>query len=236
MCGPGGPGGSGGSGVPGSAASAASGTPGSAVAPGATTGVGGSIPGGIGLGIGTGGMSMSTGPGVPGAGQGSGTSSAAALASMGPITQGTGGWGSSDWGQAISGIMTGIGMLTANPALLAATIVPDFLGMLPDMNISRPVPQESAETIALQSGGTGEQAALPSLSTPAPTPAPAPAETPTPAVDNTAYNKTLMDQYIASILNMPSGGGRGIRGSGLPGYRQENQKTADEWLSKYWRD
>jgi len=120
--------------------------------------------------------------------------------------------------------------------LTAASSIATVPFSFADMNISRPVPALSPEEAMNQSGGVGDVDQLPSLSTPAPTPAPAPAETPTPAVDNTAYNKTLMDEYIASILNMPSGGGRGIRGSGLPGYRQENQKTADEWLSKYWRD
>jgi len=193
--------------------------------------------------VASGGHSGFGGPGIAGPGGGTGRGgmggqsiSAAQAASLGQESFGQGGgWGSSDWGQLVSGIMTGLGIVTANPALLAGTIVPDFIGMLPDMNISRPVPAMTPEETMNQSGGVGQPtAALPSMSTP--TAAPAPVEAAPSAVDNTAYNKTLMDQYISSILNMPSGGGRGIRGVGLPGYKQQQKQTADEWLSKYWRE
>jgi len=187
--------------------------------------------------VASGGHSGFGGPGIAGPGGGTGRGgmggqsiSAAQAASLGQESFGqSGGWGSSDWGQLVSGIMTGLGIVTANPALLAGTIVPDFIGMLPNMNISRPVPAESAETIMNQSGSTGQPAALPSISSSTP----APAEASPPAVDDTAYNKELMDQYFATLFGAPSGGGRGIRGAGIPSFKQEQKKTADEWLNKY---
>ena len=212
MCGLGGPGGAG---VPGSAASAAG--PGSGGVPGPEAGYGGSagIPGMGTSGIGAPGVGAPGGPGVAG--------------------PGGGGWGSSDvvnWGNLALSALT-----MAFPALApltAATATATIPFSFEDMNISRPVPAMTAEETMNQSGGVGQPTALPSVSTP--TAAPAPVEAAPPAVDNTAYNKTLMDQYISYILNMPSGGGRGIRGVGLPGYKQQQKQTADEWLSKYWRE
>lgn len=230
----------GGPGPGGSAAAAASGTPASAIGPSATPTVGGSIPGGIGLGIGGGGMAASTGLGVPGAGQGGGGigdyGGGWEPASLAPGNEPQpSGWGSSDWGQAISLGMTALGMFVPGlQPLAAASIVPEFFGMLPDMNISRPIPEESAETIINQSGSTGQPASLPSVSTPTPVPEPVASEQP--AIDNVAFNKDLMDQYMSTILSAPSGGGRGIRGAGRPGYKAQQKQTADDWLAKYWRE
>ena len=169
--------------------------------------------------------------GIPGMGT-PGIGPAGSGAPGGPGVAGPegGGWGSSDYGQLVSGLMTGLGLVIPGLApLTAASIVPDFFGMSPNMNISRPVPAESAETIMNQSGSTGQPAALPSISSSTP----APAEASPPAVDDTAYNKELMDQYFATLFGAPSGGGRGIRGAGIPSFKQEQKKTADEWLNKY---
>lgn len=56
------------------------------------------------------------------------------------------------------------------------------------------------------------------------------------AIDSTQYNKDIMDQYFSTLWDAPSGGSRGIRGAGIPGHRQQQKRTADEWLNKYWRE
>lgn len=200
---------------------------------GGSPGVGGSIPGGIGLGIGGGGMAASTGSGVPGAGEGYG--------GLGNVPTGlapgnepqSSDWGSSDYGQLASLVMTGLSMAVPGLApLAAASIVPDFFGVLPDMDISRPIPAQTPEDVISQSGTTGQPSPLPSISTPAP----APVEAAPPAVDNTAFNKELMDQYMSTILSAPPSGNRGIRGAGRPGYKAQQKQTADDWLAKYWKE
>ncbi len=197
----------------GSAASLAG--PGPGGVPGPEAGYGGSagLPGMGTPGIGAPGVGAPGGPGVAGPSDGMGSADFV------------------NYGNLLLGALT-----MAFPALAPLTGAA-AIGSIPlsfaNMEISRPIPAQTPEDIINQSGTTGQPpTALPSISAPAP----APVETAQPAVDNTAFNKELMDQYMSTILSAPAGGGRGIRGAGRPGYKAQQKQTADDWLAKYWRE
>jgi len=212
---------------------------------GGTPGVGGSIPGGLDMGIGTGGMSASTGLGSPGAGQGVGgagnidASLAPGFASadqgfLGEVGDFFGNLGSSGWGKIATAVGTALGLIPGAQLASAALVGgSQLLGMMPDMEISRPIPEESAETIISQSG-TSES--LPSISTTTTTESTTDETTEETDTSVDDYNQQLLDMYLSALSGTSSSGGRGIRGAGIAGYNEQIQQTADDWLSKYWME
>lgn len=121
------------------------------------------------------------------------------------------------------------------PALEPLSFALDYFSLIPKGSRGRSTPGMMP---TIETGPQQETDRLPSISTLMPKSAgsmEAVEPMVDPMIDNAAFNKQLMDMYFNTLSTVPSGGGRGIRGAGLPGYKQQQRQTADEWLNKYWR-